>query len=49
MDVYDRIQEEDLKQAAVFMAAFAYQAAVRNEMFPRKPAPAPRQRATGSN
>jgi Zn-dependent M28 family amino/carboxypeptidase len=49
MDVYDRIQEEDLKQAAVFMAAFAYQAAVRDEMFPRKPAAPPRQRATGSN
>jgi Zn-dependent M28 family amino/carboxypeptidase len=40
MDVYDRAQEEDLKQAATIMAAFAYLAAVRDEKFPRKPMPA---------
>ena len=37
MDVYDRAQEDDLKQASVIMAAFAYSAATRDERFPRKP------------
>ncbi len=41
-DVYERIQGDDMKQAATIMAAFAYQAAMRDEMFPRKPMPAPR-------
>jgi carboxypeptidase Q len=36
MDVYDRAQEDDLKQAAVIIAAFAYDAAMRNEKLPRK-------------
>jgi hypothetical protein len=36
MDVYDRAQEEDLKQAAVIMAAFAYDAAMREEKLPWK-------------
>jgi Zn-dependent M28 family amino/carboxypeptidase len=36
MDVYDRIQEKDLQQAAVIMAVFAYNAAMRNEKIPRK-------------
>lgn len=35
-DVWERAQEEDLKQAAVIMAAFAYNAAMMNEKFPRK-------------
>jgi hypothetical protein len=39
VDVYDRLQREDLMQAAVVVATFAYQAAVRDEMFPRKPQP----------
>jgi hypothetical protein len=39
MDVYDRAQREDLMQASVIMAAFAYNAAVRPELFPRKPLP----------
>lgn len=38
-DVYERVQEDDMKQAAVVMAAFAYQAAVRDQMIPRKPMP----------
>ena len=46
MDVWDRAQEEDLKQAAVIMAAFAYNAAMRDGKFPRKPLPAP-QASTG--
>jgi Zn-dependent M28 family amino/carboxypeptidase len=37
MDVYDRIQEEDMKQAAVIMASFVYHAATRDEKLPRKP------------
>jgi hypothetical protein len=41
MDVYDRAQPEDVKQAAVIMAAFAYDAAMRDEKFPRKPVPQP--------
>jgi carboxypeptidase Q len=37
MDVYDRLQAEDLKQMAVIVASFVYNAAMRDEMFPRKP------------
>lgn len=37
MDVWDRAQAEDLKQASVIMAAFTYHAAMRDEKFPRKP------------
>jgi carboxypeptidase Q len=36
MDVYDRVQEEDIKQASVVMAVFAYNAAMRDEKIPRK-------------
>jgi Zn-dependent M28 family amino/carboxypeptidase len=39
MDVYDRIQEEDMKQAATIMAAFVYNTAMRDEQLPRKPLP----------
>jgi len=34
MDVYDRLIAEDLKQASVILATFAYHAAMRDEMFP---------------
>jgi hypothetical protein len=37
MDVYERIQEEDMRKNAVIVAAFAYHAANRNEKLPRKP------------
>ena len=37
MDVYDRVIADDLKQAAVIMAAFVYEAAIRDEKIPRKP------------
>jgi hypothetical protein len=37
MDVYDRLQPDDLKQMAVIVASFVYQAAMREQMFPRKP------------
>jgi hypothetical protein len=48
MDVYDRVQPEDVKQAAIIMAAFAYNAAMRDELFPRKPVQE-RPRPAGSN
>ncbi|HWR16421.1 MAG TPA: M20/M25/M40 family metallo-hydrolase [Terriglobales bacterium] len=37
LDVYERAQKEDLMQAAVIMASFIYNAAMRDEMLPRKP------------
>jgi len=39
MDVYDHASEPDLKQAATIVAAFAYLAANRAELLPRKPLP----------
>ena len=39
MDVFDRIQEDDMKRSATIMAAFVYQTAMRDEKIPRKPAP----------
>jgi len=36
MDVYDRLEPEDLKQAAVIVAGFVYDAAMRDQMLPRK-------------
>lgn len=38
-DVFDRIQAEDMKQAAAIMAAFVYNTAMRDEKLPRKAAP----------
>ncbi len=49
MDVYDRVQEADMKQAAVIMATFAYHAAMRDAKFPRKEPPKPRPQMPGSN
>ena len=37
-DVFDRIQADDLKQAATILAAFVYNAAMLDDMMPRKPA-----------
>lgn len=39
-DVFDRIQGDDMKQAATIMAAFVYNAAMRDEKLARKPMPA---------
>ena len=36
-DVYERLQRDDLMQAAVVMATFVWEAANRPEMMPRKP------------
>ncbi|MBM3813668.1 MAG: M20/M25/M40 family metallo-hydrolase [Acidimicrobiia bacterium] len=44
MDVYDRIQAADLQQASAVIASFAYHAATRAEMLPRKPLPKPQPR-----
>lgn len=41
LDVFDRIQGDDLKQAATIMAAFLYNTAMREERLPRKKAPGP--------
>ena len=41
MDVYERIQEPDMKQMAVIVASFVYLTANRDEMLPRKPLPKP--------
>ena len=38
-DVFDRIQADDMKQAATIMAAFVYQTAMRDDKLPRKPMP----------
>jgi len=37
MDTYDYLQMDDLKQAAIIVASFVYQAANRPELLPRKP------------
>jgi carboxypeptidase Q len=39
MDVYERLQREDLMQASVVIATFVYDAAMRDGMMPRKPMP----------
>ena len=41
MDTYERLLPEDLKQAAVVEATFVYNAAMRDQMLPRKPLPHP--------
>jgi hypothetical protein len=41
MDVYERLQAGDLAQAATVEAIFVYNAAMRDQMLPRKPLPHP--------
>jgi peptidase M28-like protein len=41
MDTYERLQPEDLAQAAAVEAIFVYNAAMRDQMLPRKPIPHP--------
>ena len=45
MDTFDRVQRDDMVQHATVMAAFAYAAAMRAELLPRKPLPAPQRTA----
>ena len=44
MDLYERIQPDDLKRNAVIVASFVYQAANRDDLLPRKSLP--KQRVT---
>ncbi len=44
MDVYEKIQPEDMKWNSAVLAAFAWQAAQRDERLPRKPAAVPAAR-----
>jgi Zn-dependent M28 family amino/carboxypeptidase len=48
MDVYDRLQSDDLRQAAVVVASFVYNAAMRDQMLPRKPIEKPLPRESES-
>ena len=41
MDTYEHLQAADLKQIAVVEAIFVYNAAMREQMIPRKPLPHP--------
>jgi carboxypeptidase Q len=41
MDLYERVQEADMKQMAVIVASFVYMTANRPDMLPRKPLPPP--------
>ncbi len=41
-DTYDRLVEDDLKQAATIVASFVYHTAQRKDMIPRKALPEPR-------
>ena len=41
MDSYTHMMPDDLKQSATIVAAFVYDAAIRNERFPRKELPKP--------
>src|SRR5579871_631542 len=41
MDTYERLSEQDMKQAATVMAIFVYNTAQRDAMLPRKPLPHP--------
>ena len=39
MDVFDRIQADDMKQMSIILATFVYQTAMMDEKMPRKPTP----------
>ncbi|MBC5993507.1 M20/M25/M40 family metallo-hydrolase [Pontibacter cellulosilyticus] len=42
-DTYERLQADDLKQAATIVASIVYHTAMRDKLVPRKPLPKPRQ------
>ena len=48
MDVYERIQAADMMKDAVIVASFVYDAAIRDEMLPRKPLPQPQRGGRGN-
>jgi carboxypeptidase Q len=43
MDVFDRVQRDDMVQQATVIAVLAYEAAMRDEKLPRKALPAPKR------
>jgi hypothetical protein len=47
MDLYERIQEEDMRKNAVIVASFVYLTANRDLVLPRKPLPAPQPVGAG--
>ena len=49
MDVYERVQRDDMMRNAVIVASFVYHAATRDERLPRKPLPKPQPPARGTN
>jgi Zn-dependent M28 family amino/carboxypeptidase len=49
MDVYERIQSQDMMRNAVVVASFVYNTANRDEKLPRKPLPKPRTPAGRSS
>lgn len=46
MDTFDRVQRDDMVQQATVIAVFAYDAAMRDSMLPRKPLPRARAQST---
>jgi hypothetical protein len=48
LDVVEQVIPDDLKQASVIMASFVYNAAMRDEMIPRKALPKPHTKEKGS-
>jgi carboxypeptidase Q len=48
MDVYDRVQRDEMVQQATVIAIFAYDAAMRDEKLPRKALPKPQPQRGGS-
>ena len=48
-DTYERLSEDDLKQAAVVEATFLYDAAMRDAIMPRKPMPFSEKHAESKN
>lgn len=48
LDLYERAIPEDLMRNAMVVATFAYQAANRDALFPRKPMPEPRPAGPGA-
>jgi hypothetical protein len=47
MDVFERVQEEDMRKNAVIVASFVYLAANRDQLLPRKPLPKPQPAGGG--
>jgi carboxypeptidase Q len=47
MDLYERLQSKDMMQNAVIVASFVYNAANRDDLFPRKPLPQPQGQRGG--